>query len=1024
MFILNCIKLNVIFTFYCFSVDISSVEFTNIHFHESVEAGIMLLQNFNFTHTNIDKILFNNVKLNKFMLIQNTDLIFQIVITNWYFNEVYQSGSNSLFEVGTVSSITFNNNTFIGISNSILRINKIDLSLGMDSQISNMQISNSSAVAIQFGNFINPTIAVQTMLVENITYSNSTISTSIDLINTENIVTSASVNMVFNNLKFDGIQFSSKGNMLALKHKMVMPVTINNSSFLNLESAVINEDSSGSRAIGLIMQTKFLNCIFNKINGKYSSLINTNNEAVLEFTNSTFTNIYTYEEGAVLYAGFEKTSVSFTNWVFQNNSAVQGTIFVIESESFVKWTNCTFVNNFSITNTIFITSLNGYFEFYNSSIYNNYAINNPVGEILDSANLWILSSVAVYGNQALTVSDISTEFIIKWNYLWFVTSNFISYANTNNLLIASTLNASLVQLILSSLSIQVGSSIKNQDILFNIFLSALSISNSQLLNLKSNIQMSSSNLTIENTQITNVTNIAGTDFIFANLDSILTVNSSSFSNSSSSFMNLRSSQVMISNLTLTNIASPSLLSQIVSSTKAEMSSINVVNWTASNGIFFDFETSSNLSLSGFAGSQAKSWFLQILGTNVTQINSFAIDYVNQPLIVKSSIINVISNSSFTNNGNSTLKAGGAISMSDSKISIINSKFINNIAISGGAISFECTSLDSCNLNINTTTFSSNRATSQGGAIYYNYNRPTISNTIFSNNNAYYGYDFASYAVRVVMDGNMNPEMTIFNAASGIQYDQEVKFSLIDYYNQTMSLNSVNQITINPVNKTAVSMKGTNSGLLRNGVATFNNLIFNTQPGSTNIQFIASSKAIDSVKVKEVYGSVSNNLISVNFRFCKPGEIQLSDNTCSTWATGTFSLDWNSTECEPCPSNAQWLGGNQISVSAGYWRMSQNTSKIVEWIYDKAWDGGYVDQENAPVNWATGYTGILWNEWQIANGIKYSKVSDFECSKWPSPVYNAIRVAGLAILVFAFIFLITFVNIHKTQESQFSILLRI
>ena len=85
--------------------------------------------------------------------------------------------------------------------------------------------------------------------------------------------------------------------------------------------------------------------------------------------------IYIYEEGAVLYAGFEKTLVSFTNWVFQNNSAVQGTIFVIESESFVNWTNCTFINNFSITSTIFMTSLNGYFEFYNSSIYNNYATN-------------------------------------------------------------------------------------------------------------------------------------------------------------------------------------------------------------------------------------------------------------------------------------------------------------------------------------------------------------------------------------------------------------------------------------------------------------------------------------------------------------------------------------------------------------------------------------------------------------------------------------------------------------------------
>ena len=772
------------------------------------------------------------------------------------------------------------------------------------------------------------------------------------------------------------------------------------------------------------MQTKFVDCIFDQINGKFSSLLSTNNGAVLEFTNSTFTNIYTYEEGAVLYAGFEKTSVSFTSWVFQNNSAVQGTIFVIESESFVKWTNCTFVNNFSITNTIFITSLNGYFEFYNSSIYNNYAINNPVGEILDSANLWILSSVAVYGNQALTVSDISTEFIIKWNYLWFVTSNFISYANTNNLLIASTLDTSLVQLILSSLSIQDGSSINNQDILFNIFLSALSISNSQLLNLKSNIQMSSSNLTIENTQITNVTNIAGTDFIFANLDSILTVNSSSFSNSSSSFMNLRSSQVIISNLTLTNVASPSLISQIVSSTKAEMSSINVVNWTASNGIFFDFETSSNLSLSGFAGSQADIWFVKILNSNVTQIDSFAINRVLQPLVVKSSVINMISNSNFTNSGSSALKAGGAISMSDSKISVTNSRFLNNKAISGGAISFECTSIVSCYLIINTTTFSSNYATSQGGAIYYSFNRPIVIKTTFINNTADYGPDFASYAIRIVMNGNSSAQMAFDNIASGVQYDQEVKLSLVDYDDQTMSLISIKQITINPVNKTVVSMKGTNSGLLRNGVATFNNLIFNTQPGSTNIQFIASSKAIDSIKVKEVYGSVSSNLISVNFRFCKPGEIQLSDNTCSTWASGTFSLDWNSTECQPCPSNAQWLGGNQISVSAGYWRMSQNTSTIVEWIYDKAWDGGYVDQEDVSVNWATGYTGILWSECQIINGTKYSKVSDFECSKWPNPILNAIQVIGLIILVFAFIFLIIIVNIRKTKESQFSILLRI
>ena len=928
---------------------------------------------------------------NAYPLIRNTDLIFQITITNWYFTGVFQSGSNPLFQIGTVSSIIFNNNTFIGVSNSILRINKIDLSLRMDSQISNLQISNSSAVAIQFGNFINPTVAVQVMLIENITYSNSIISTSIDLINTENIVTSASVNMAFNNLKFDGIQFSSKGSMLALKHKMAMPVTISNSNFTNLESTVIFADSSGSETIGLIMQTNFVNCIFNNINGKYSSLINTNNKAVLEFKNSIFTNIYTYEEGAVLYAGFEKTSVSFANWVFQNNSAVQGTIFVIESESFINWKkNCTFTNNFSITSTIFMTSLNGYFELYNSSIYNNFATNNPVGEILDSANLWTMSNVVIYSNQALTISAINSELNTRWNYLWFVPSNFINYINANKLLNINTINPSLIQLILSSLSIQNNSKIYDQNVLFNIFISVLSISNLQLINLQNNIQMSSSNLTIQNTQIKNVTNSAGTDFIFANLNSILTISSSAFSNSSSSFMNLRNSQVSISNFTLSNVVSPSLLVQVVSSTKVGMSGINVANWSASNGIFFDFETSSNTSLSGFTGSQIKSWFIQILSTNVTQIDSFAIDRVYQPLIIKSSIIDIISNSSFTNNGNSTLTAGGAISMSDSKIRIINSKFINNTAISGGAISFECTSLDSCNLNISTSTFDSNSATSQGGAIYYNYNRPTIINTTFVNNTASYGPDFASYAVSIIMNGNISTQMIIDNMVSGVQYDQDVKLSVIDFDNQTILLNN-SQIIINPVNKAAVKMRGTNSGLLRSGVATFSNLIVNTKPGSTNMQFQATTNAIDSSKVKEVYGSVSNNLISANFRFCKPGEIQLSDNTCSTWAPGMYSLGWSSTACQSCPLSSQCLGGNQIYVGAGYWRMSQNTSTIVECIYAKAWDGGYVDQEDAPVNWATGYTGILWNECQIVNGTKYSKVSDFECSKWPLPVYNAIRV---------------------------------
>ena len=162
----------------------------------------------------------------------------------------------------------------------------------MNSQISNMLISNSSATAITFGNFINPTSSVLTLLVENITYSNSTIDEAIDLINTQNIISTATVNIVFNNFQFSGIAFTNKGNMFNLRHIMQLSIVISNSSFTNLTSSIINVDSSASGSTGLVTKTNFVNCIFNNINGKYSSLINTKNDANLEFANSTFINIY------------------------------------------------------------------------------------------------------------------------------------------------------------------------------------------------------------------------------------------------------------------------------------------------------------------------------------------------------------------------------------------------------------------------------------------------------------------------------------------------------------------------------------------------------------------------------------------------------------------------------------------------------------------------------------------------------------------------------------------------------------
>lgn len=112
----------------------------------------------------------------------------------------------------------------------------------------------------------------------------------------------------------------------------------------------------------------------------------------------------------------------------------------------------------------------------------------------------------------------------------------------------------------------------------------------------------------------------------------------------------------------------------------------------------------------------------------------------------------------------------------------------------------------------------------------------------------------------------------------------------------MVLNSLYQITLSPLRSSHVALKGTNQVLLQKGVATFSNIVAVAKPGSKNLKIVASCKAIDSNKLASLNGgSVSSNQIMVNFRFCKPGEIQLSDNTCSECPSETYSLEWNSTK---------------------------------------------------------------------------------------------------------------------------------
>ena len=198
--------------------------------------------------------------------------------------------------------------------------------------------------------------------------------------------------------------------------------------------------------------------------------------------------------------------------------------------------------------------------------------------------------------------------------------------------------------------------------------------------------------------------------------------------------------------------------------------------------------------------------------------------------------------------------------------------------------------------------------------------------------------------------------------------------------------------------------GENTGDVVNGKATFENTIFIAQPGMKDVKFKLTTSAANYKLLQHIDPvKYADQIISVNFRWCKPGEIQ-DGNTCIKCNTGSFSLTWNSTQCLTCPDNAS-CEQERISLSAGYWRISRNSTDIMECPNEEACLGGYNATSKYPVNWKEEYHGLLCNEWVIEGETKYERISENQCSKWPAFASNLMRIIGCGIAIFIFVIIL-------------------
>ena len=382
----------------------------------------------------------------------------------------------------------------------------------------------------------------------------------------------------------------------------------------------------------------------------------------------------------------------------------------------------------------------------------------------------------------------------------------------------------------------------------------------------------------------------------------------------------------------------------------------------------------------------------------------------------------IYNSTFVNLGSAEQYNGAGLQIEDSNLTISRSSFENNSAQNGGAIYLSWKLKLFCSYNISFSSFKNNSAIYQGGAIYYDLFRPQLSENLYENNFAGYGPNIASYPIKIKIKDNNSDYIRLYDVGSGVKYSSSLELALVDYDDQVNRLDNSSVIAIKSA-RLNTSVSGSTLKKVEQGFALFSDLVFLSSPGKTNVEYSVSSEAIDSQKIMKTMNNFTQNPIQVWFRFWMPGEI-IENDKCVTCSSGTYSFIWNSTKWESCMPNSNCLGGIYAYADSGYWRLDKNSTSFYECMNPKACIGGFNENSTHPINWATGYEGVMCAKWIVNNDNKYENTGEYKWSKWPDPVLNIIRVIGLMILAILFFIIQIIIILRKREESQSAILMRI
>ena len=500
---------------------------------------------------------------------------------------------NALINTGSFSTLTISNCTFNGIGNGtpndqdnyMIYVGSINLDSANNSTIKNMTIENSEIGLINFSSLSGTSSNNISFILSGVTYKNSNFNSKKNLLLFGNLESQQNITFVLDSFQYSNITFSTQGNIMMLEHQLLNQLIVQNSLFTNITSGIIYIESANKQKLDTPTKVKFINSTFSSINSQYGSLISMNEGGYLEILSWTFSQITWLEEGAVIYAGFQRTTTIIQNSTFTNNTSVQGGVFNVDSESVIKIYNSVLSYNFGVVSGVIHSNNNGYFEIYGSHIHHNYAVSSSVSQIFDVVTVPLIDSSEFNDNIVINSTSLASELSGSWIYLWFMPSSLKNYLKLNPNLYNQISTNKLFQLIQGNLIVQNSWKFYSQGSLFDSFISQLTISSTIIYSSIISdymIKITSSTASISNWSFYGLSSSDDSGLIQASFGTNLTANGLTYTNSTSPFINSLSSSVNLAGLNIMNISSNSAILSFDGNTNSMMKSSVLTKLTSVN----------------------------------------------------------------------------------------------------------------------------------------------------------------------------------------------------------------------------------------------------------------------------------------------------------------------------------------------------------------------------------------------------------------------------------------------------------